>query len=151
MLSPVTLEAKKQGCHGRWIFQRSGRKGNCGHVMGEVAVCYIIGTADGAPRHPPGVQWGSFPTCPGTQFPVTVDFATKSCPQLIPANTLFAPARLYVRILYAQYSWSSVTSVNFSTHIKDYLIRENKIGRGLNIRPISSHTFKQKLYFIINK
>jgi hypothetical protein len=104
MLSPVTFEAKRQGRHGRWIFQRSGCKGNCGHVMGEVAVCYLVETVDGAPYHRPVVQRGSFPTFPGTQSPVTVDFAMKSGPQLMAANTLFAPARLYVRILYAQYS-----------------------------------------------
>jgi hypothetical protein len=80
MLSPVTIEAKKQGRHGRWIFQRNGYKGSCGHVEAEVEASNLVGTVDGASRLRPVVQRGSFPTCPGTQSPLTVDFTAKYGP-----------------------------------------------------------------------
>lgn len=79
----MTFEAKKQARYGRWIFQRNGCKGSCGHVEGEVAACNLVGTVDGDLRRRPVVQRGSSATCHGTESPVTVDFATKPGPLTI--------------------------------------------------------------------
>ena len=149
MLSPVTFEVKKQGRHGRWIFQRNGCKGSFVHVEAEVEACNLVGTEDGASCHRPAVQRGSFPTCSGTQSPGWLLISQRNLVCSSSLRTHFLHLHGCTSELYAEYS--SVTFVHFSIHTKDCLIRENKIVQGLDIRTKSPHTFQQKLYLLINK
>jgi hypothetical protein len=145
MLSPVTFEAKKQGRHVRCIFQRSGCKGNCGHVMGEVAVCYLVGTVNEAPRHRPVVERGNFLAYPGDcWFRNEIWSAAHRCEHTFCTCTVVGQNSLRPILVVKCYVCSLL-------HSHQRLpIRENKIGQGLDIRPISSHTFQQKLYLIIH-